>query len=135
MLKDVWEWKRDAEGVAVFVAGIAAGGIIAAAPNLAFGSIYPGSRTTLAGWVVCSLGLSLLRPTWAVAGVGLSFPAFSGVMGAAEGANLFPIAMVLSLAISGPAALVGAVGGVVLRGFVPRMSRAEQNQTTVAEGN
>ena len=120
---DAWEWKRDTEGILVFFVGMAVGMIILHPPGVAwlardhiFGS------TILAGWAICSFGLSLLRPGWAVVGVGLSGPAFlmAGMAITQDPGNLWPIALVISLAVTGAPAVVGAVAGGFLKRFITR---------------
>ena len=123
MPKEVSEWKRGTEGILVFLVGMIVGTIIVAPPGVAFASGFP-SGSTFAGWVVCAFGLALLRPTWAAAGVGLSWPTFTMVITAIEIAedptanNLWPIGLVIVLALTVPPALVGAVAGWFLRRFV-----------------
>ena len=93
---DAWEWKRDTEGILVFLGGMVAGIIIGASTAvdavIEFLSVF-----TFAGWAVCSFGLSLLRPGWAVVGVGLSGPAFlmAGMAITRDPGNLWPIALVI----------------------------------------
>ena len=74
---------RNTEGILVFLVGMVGGTIIGAPPGVAFVSEFP-SGSTFAGWAVCSFGLALLRPTWAAARVGLSWPAFTMVIVAIE---------------------------------------------------
>ena len=118
-----WKWKRETEGILVFLVGMVGGTIIGAPPGVAFVSDFP-AGSTFAGWAVCSFGLALLRPRWAAAGVGLSWPTFMMVVMATEIAqdptsnNLWPIALVIFLAFTVTPAVVGAAAGWFLRRFV-----------------
>ena len=130
MPDDASEWKPDlraldVEGIVVLLLGTTAAVTIAAAPSMVIGGvIFPEFRYAVLALAVCSLGLSLLRPVWALVGVSLGWPVLDVVSIALDIAqdptarNLWPIEIVIFSVLSVAVAVVGAMGGWLLRRFV-----------------
>ena len=120
MPKETSEWKRRTEGILVILVGMVVGTIIGVLPGE---ESFPGG-SMLVGWAVCAFGLSLLHPMGAVLGVGWSFPTYTMVKVAIEisqdptSNNLWPIGLVIVLALTFTPAVVGAAAGWFLRRFV-----------------